>query len=221
MACRLTGRTKAHRGERKRLSAAVPLEAERQSPCPWVYNVPTELRVSMTIAAWVVGALVFAVAMTNAVVMIASPRRWFQMPSWLRLQGTWQEDKYSTGWGSVSVRALGAMIIAFFVFATYSVISKRKPAYVSEHIPIQVHQAAFLWGRVLITVALSILLLNGVIMVVSPRQWSKVPQWLRMEGIWDAPRISTRLGSRGMRLTGVAILAFLAWAFWNLFLSWR
>jgi len=175
----------------------------------------------MIIAGWVVGALVFAVAMINAVVMVASPRRWFQMPSWLRLQGTWQEDRYSTGWGSVCVRTLGAMVIAFFVFATYSVVSKAKPGYVSEHIPMQVHQAAFLWGRVIITIALSMLLLNGVIMAVSPRQWSKVPPWLRTEGIWTDSRFSTRLGQRGVRLTGVLILAFLAWAFWSLFLRPR
>jgi len=175
----------------------------------------------MIIAAWVVGALVFAAAMINAVVMVASPRRWFQMPSWLRLQGTWQEDRYSTGWGSMRVRALGAMIIAFFVFAAYSVVSKAKPGYVSEHIPVRLHEVAFLLGRVIITTALFILLLNGIIMTVAPSHWSKVPLWLRMEGVWADHRFSTRLGPRGMRLLGVLVLAFLAWASWSLFLRLR
>lgn len=172
----------------------------------------------MTIAAWVVGALAFAVAMANAVVMVASPRRWFQMPSWLRLQGTWQEDRYSTGWGSVCVRALGAMVIAFFVFAAYGVISKAQPGYISGRIPMQLHQIAFLWGRVVVAIALSLLLVNGVVMVVSPSRWSKVPSWLRVEGVWNDGRLSTGWGSRGVRLTGVLILGFLAWAFWNWFL---
>lgn len=57
---------------------------------------------------WIVGTafavLVGLVIAVNAAFMLASPRRWFHLPTWLRAKGSLTVDKYANGWGAVQVR---------------------------------------------------------------------------------------------------------------------
>jgi hypothetical protein len=59
--------------------------------------------------------------LVNALFMLASPRTWFQLPAWLRAQGSFAEDKFSAGWGAVHVRLTGALILASLAWVIYEI----------------------------------------------------------------------------------------------------
>jgi hypothetical protein len=64
-----------------------------------------------------------AAVVTNAVVMIISPKMWFRMSHWIRLSGSLTEEKYASGWGAVQVRVLGVcflLIMAYFLHGCLS-----------------------------------------------------------------------------------------------------
>ena len=61
----------------------------------------------------------------NAAVMLASPRRWFHLPAWLRLEGSLTEDKYSIGWGAVQIRLTGAALLALIAWVLYDMLLRR------------------------------------------------------------------------------------------------
>jgi hypothetical protein len=49
----------------------------------------------------------------NATIMLASPKRWFQLPSpWSGVRGTMTEQKYGNTWGHLQIRILGAIFLA-------------------------------------------------------------------------------------------------------------
>lgn len=60
----------------------------------------------------------------NAAFMLASPRAWFRLPGWLRMQVPLTEQKFATGWGSVLVRSTGAML-AVFAWVLYHALIRR------------------------------------------------------------------------------------------------
>ncbi len=66
-----------------------------------------------------VGILTAVVMVINAGFMLASPRAWFRLPAWLRAQGSLTEDKFSTGWGAIQIRLLGALILGTIVWVVY------------------------------------------------------------------------------------------------------
>jgi hypothetical protein len=59
----------------------------------------------------------------NAVVMIISPRLWFQMPQWIRLSGGLARENYASGFGAVQVRVLGALFLGLMVYFIYAFLS--------------------------------------------------------------------------------------------------
>jgi hypothetical protein len=61
------------------------------------------------IAISVLGALM----LFNGVIMVVSPRKWFDLPSWLAGHGTMMKARYSTRWGLLQVRLLGAVLLLF------------------------------------------------------------------------------------------------------------
>ena len=65
-----------------------------------------------------------ALMFVNAVVMLVSPRRWFSMPEWLRIQGSFGKNKYSHGSGAVEVRILGAIFVALILWVAYDMLAR-------------------------------------------------------------------------------------------------
>jgi hypothetical protein len=67
-----------------------------------------------------IGALCFIVTIvaisSNAAVMLISPRLWFRLPHWMRLTGSLTERKFSSGFGGLQVRILGAIFLAMMAW---------------------------------------------------------------------------------------------------------
>ena len=67
-------------------------------------------------------ATILAVSV-NAVVMIISPRLWFQMPQWIRASGGLTKERYTSGFGAVQVRVLGAIFLGVMAYFAYAFLS--------------------------------------------------------------------------------------------------
>jgi drug/metabolite transporter (DMT)-like permease len=62
----------------------------------------------------------------NAGFMLASPRAWFQLPGWIRAQGSLTEEKYGGGWGAAQIRITGAVMLAAVVWVLYELLARRR-----------------------------------------------------------------------------------------------
>lgn len=70
--------------------------------------------------------IVVAVAVvSNGVLMLVSPRLWFRAPHWARLSGGLSEAKYSSGWGAIQIRLLGACFLAIMIWFLHGCIVGR------------------------------------------------------------------------------------------------
>ena len=74
------------------------------------------------IGLWGVLGITLVIMLINAVYMFISPRAWFALPGWLRLQGVLTVRKYGAGAGALQVRALGAIIIATMVWVLIDIL---------------------------------------------------------------------------------------------------
>jgi hypothetical protein len=63
------------------------------------------------IFAWVFAVLTLTMMAVNATLMLLSPRLWFRLPSWIRANARFTDEKRSTGLGAVQVRILGGVIL--------------------------------------------------------------------------------------------------------------
>jgi hypothetical protein len=77
------------------------------------------------ILGWSIVVVVGAVMFVNALFMLASPAAWFRLPRWVRAQGTLTEQKYASGWGSVTLRLAGAVMLAVIGWVLYDSLIKR------------------------------------------------------------------------------------------------
>ncbi len=77
------------------------------------HPLPRELSRVLPLMVWCIVAIVGVHMAINAGFMLASPRAWFRLPGWLRMQVPLTEQKFATGWGSVLVRSTGAMLVVF------------------------------------------------------------------------------------------------------------
>ena len=73
----------------------------------------------LRIMGWCVVAIVGVVAVINAAFMLASPRVWFRLPEWIRMQGSLSQNKYADGWGAIQVRLTGAVILLVIAWVLY------------------------------------------------------------------------------------------------------
>ena len=48
---------------------------------------------------------------TNAAIMLASPKLWFRLPSWTGVHGIMTERKYGNKWGFLQIRILGGIFL--------------------------------------------------------------------------------------------------------------
>jgi hypothetical protein len=83
----------------------------------------------MTIIGEVIGVccaiFVGVMVIVNASVMLWSPKAWFALPSWIRATGTLRRNKYSTGWGALQVRILGAIFLGVLTWMIYEASIRR------------------------------------------------------------------------------------------------
>ena len=84
-----------------------------------------ELVLMLSIIGWSVVAIVAVHLSINAAFMLASPRAWFRLPSWLRAQVPLSEQKCSIGLGSILVRLLGAALLVVLSWVLYDSLVKR------------------------------------------------------------------------------------------------
>lgn len=73
----------------------------------------------MQIIGRIIAAIVGLLMLINALFMLASPRAWFRLPSWLRANGPMTEEKYGSGWGAIQVQLAGAIMIGVLVWVIY------------------------------------------------------------------------------------------------------
>lgn len=79
---------------------------------------------NMQNAARVIAVIVAVIMSINAVFMLFSPRAWFKLPTWIRAQGILTEDKYGSGWRSLQIRIIGAVILFLVVGISYDIVSE-------------------------------------------------------------------------------------------------
>jgi hypothetical protein len=72
--------------------------------------------------AWVVFALTAAVILVNAGCMLVSPRAWFALPRWLRLQGPHARNLHEDRWSDLQMRLAGAAIVAVIVGTAFELM---------------------------------------------------------------------------------------------------
>ena len=77
-----------------------------------------------TVLGWSLVALVFLVFVFNGVIMLASPKDWFRLPTWMSCRGGLTEAKYGRGWGLAQVRILGGVMVAVPLWILYDFLSK-------------------------------------------------------------------------------------------------
>lgn len=72
------------------------------------------------ILGWIAALVLGAVIAVNGAFMLFSPRAWFRLPGWIRMQGSLTERKYATGSGAVELRLAGAAFLAGIAWVIYS-----------------------------------------------------------------------------------------------------
>lgn len=75
---------------------------------------------------WFMAGTVLIVFFVNGIYMVISPRAWFELPRWLRLQGYMvTRDRYVDGWGGIQSRILGLIILVTIVWIVGSMFAGR------------------------------------------------------------------------------------------------
>jgi hypothetical protein len=79
-----------------------------------------ELHDAVVVLVRVIAAVTVLLVLLNGAVMLASPPRWFMLPGWLRgNQGLFTEREYSSGWGAIRLRFIGAVFVGAVSWMLY------------------------------------------------------------------------------------------------------
>lgn len=81
------------------------------------------LVLKMNNLAKVVAVLLCLLVAVSSLLMLLSPRAWFNLPSWLSGRGVLTVQKYGSGWRSSQIRILGAVFFFFVSGILYDLIS--------------------------------------------------------------------------------------------------
>jgi hypothetical protein len=79
----------------------------------------------MKILGWGFPIIVVTAILVNAFFMLASPRAWFRLPSWIRASGSLTEQKYASGRGGIEVRCVGAVFLGIIGWVLYDSLINR------------------------------------------------------------------------------------------------
>ena len=69
-----------------------------------------------------VGLVSLLMLAVNAGFMLASPKRWFRLPNWLRGSGSLTADRYGSGFGAFVNRLTGSVILAGMAWVLYDLL---------------------------------------------------------------------------------------------------
>lgn len=72
----------------------------------------------MRVLTWLTVGIVLGYFVVNGLVMVISPRRWFELPRWLGMWGSLPKE-ISTEPASLGIRIAGGMFIAVAGFVLY------------------------------------------------------------------------------------------------------
>ena len=61
----------------------------------------------------------------------------------------------------------------------------------------------------LVAVVVVIMAVNAIVMLVSPKTWARLPNWIRAQGFWFEAKCATGGGSIEARVTGTILLAII------------
>ena len=76
----------------------------------------------LRVLAYIGGAYAVLAILTSSLYMLISPRVWFELPSWIGLQGAVRRETLKERWGSIRIRILGAIFllgICYMVISTF------------------------------------------------------------------------------------------------------
>ena len=74
-------------------------------------------------------------------------------------------------------------------------------------------------ARVMAIVFISLLLMNGFVMLVSPVRWFSMKWWLKLQGTLTAERYSRGFGALQVRILGGIVIVSILWMAYELFLA--
>jgi hypothetical protein len=164
------------------------------------------------ILGWFVLAVMGAVLAVNGLFMLTSPKAWLRLPKWVRAAPkSMTEAKYGSGWGAIQTRIAGGVWLGVIIWFLYDYFLRvQYPGFL---------QSGMLWaGRFLVAVVLVIMSVNAIVMLVSPRAWSKLPNWIRAHGFWFEAKCASGEGTIEARVAGAILLALLVLLLYPAFL---
>jgi hypothetical protein len=71
------------------------------------------------------------------------------------------------------------------------------------------------FGWIMLFVLGAILTINAVVMLISPRAWFKLPNWIRAQGTLSERKNSRGFGAFELRVLGALMLAAIAWVVYD------
>lgn len=77
----------------------------------------------MRLVGIIVAATFVVLIFFTGLVMLVSPRRWFELPSYLAFRGTIRESMLETRAGRLQIRVLGLLLVLFTSWMSYSILS--------------------------------------------------------------------------------------------------
>jgi hypothetical protein len=71
-------------------------------------------------------------------------------------------------------------------------------------------------GWVSLVVLGVVLTINGIFMLISPRAWFRLPEWIRAQGSLTESKYASGWGAIAVRMVGAAWLAGIGWVLYSL-----
>jgi hypothetical protein len=65
--------------------------------------------------------------------------------------------------------------------------------------------------RAAFAVTATIMLINAFYMLISPKAWSALPRWLRLQGVLTLERYGNRWGALQVRVLGAIVIVTAVW----------
>jgi hypothetical protein len=154
-----------------------------------------------TILGFAALAFLAVMLLVNALFMALSPKRWFRLPRWIAIWGSFRERTHSSGWGGIEVRLTGGMILAGFAYIIWNVFIGPAQVLGTHSVGVYLFIGAIIFSFV-----------NALVMIASPSAWFRLPRWMGEKGGMTEAEYGQ--GSRAVvvRVIGVILLLGIGWA---------
>lgn len=67
------------------------------------------------------------------------------------------------------------------------------------------------FGWIILGVVVALIAINASVMLISPRAWFRLPNWLRAQGTLTEEKYGSGWGAMQLRLGGAVILMLIVW----------